>query len=113
VIKKVEVDLPVMVQDDSLMAHLIDELLLFDHELRVAFSEVNTAKSSLSTAPSEGMAACTDDWGVASSKPSLRDPAGSVSVLDVLLKEVPFDKWRNLEKSCECVCVRVYTVESL
>ena len=94
--KKVEGDLPVMMQeDDSLMAHLIDELLLFDHELRTVFPQRDTAET-LSTPLLEGVAR-TDNGGV---ERSSREAMGSLSVMEVLLKEVPFDKWRNLEKSC-------------
>ncbi len=61
-----------MSSQDSIMAHLIDELLLFERELHTILPFPTSHSDDISP------------W----------------SVLHVLLDEVPFDKWRNLEKSC-------------
>ena len=114
VISKLEADLPAVVQDDALMAHLLDELLLFDHELRLMFpgtthscpltSDTSDTSSTLTT---PGHVLSNDaggggEVGVVSSEGSgERVSVSTYSVLPVLLQEVPFDKWRNLEKSCK------------
>ena len=58
------------------MAHLVDELLFFEQELRLIL---------------------TPD----SSSPPLMTKCPRLTVLSVLLNNVAFDKWRNLEKACE------------
>ena len=73
---KLEVDIKEVVSHDSLMSHLVDELLLFDHDVHL----------SISLSPPE----------------TLSTASATLSVLNVLLSEVPFDKWRNLEKKCKC-----------
>ena len=67
---KLEVDLRDITSHDSLMAHLVDELLFFERELRLSV------------------------WADNSSG------AANLTVLSVLLESVAFDKWRNLEKAC-------------
>lgn len=56
------------------MAHLVDELLLFERELQISFSD--------------------------SAPPEYTNPP-VLTVLPVLLEDVPFDKWRSIEKSCK------------
>lgn len=67
---KLDADLKEISSQDSLMAHLVDELLLFDQELRLLLSVSPEASAS-----------------------------DVLTVLSVLLDTVAFDKWRNLEKA--------------
>ena len=60
------------------MAHLVDELLLFQRELHLTLS-TTTGDGSLPFA----------------------NRGGAINVLSILLREVPFDKWRNIEKMCK------------
>ncbi len=98
---KLEADLPSIVSEDSLMAHLVDELLLFDHELSIMFPgtthHIHVASDPAVSSPVDSIA---EEVGGAGCKESAVGHVSRLNILDVLLNEAPFDKWRNLEKSC-------------
>jgi hypothetical protein len=77
VVNKLECDLKEVISRDSLMAHLVDELLCFEKELRLTVFSPASEDGPTATPP--------------------------LTVLTVLLDSVPFDKWRGLEKTCECM----------
>ena len=72
VVVKLEGDLKQLCSQDSLLAHLIDELLLFEQELRGLLADHCVPPSC----------------------------CASLTLLHLLLDTLPFHKWRNLEKAC-------------
>lgn len=84
VMRKLERNINEILSDDTLTAHLVDELLLFEQELH------SVLLSPLSLQVTDG---------------------SSLTVLTVLLSSVAFDKWRNLEKARKCIIHVICTPE--
>ena len=106
VVAKLETDMPALVKEDSIMAHLIDELLLFEHELLLILPPSPTPLQGSSDMSSTYlcMLVPAPSGPVELAGDGVADGGGGgspLSVLHVLLQEVPFDKWRQLEQCCE------------